>query len=220
MLRSAEVRWFFPGAWPDEVRRWFGAGRQLEAEGEREDRYLLFPECETVGVKLREGKLEVKARVSGPGPFAVADGVRGRTDQWVKWSFASEGLQTLTGDLLRSGRWVGVRKERYLRKYSVDSGQVEEVPPRQKPLPVSGCNVELTAVGVDAEPASWYSLGFEAFGNPAGLAGTLEEAVRSFFAVNGGMPGVTLSERESLNYPAWLATLAYPPEEATGAANA
>jgi hypothetical protein len=207
VLRSAEIRWFFPRPWSDEVRLWFSAGRELEPEGEREDQYLLFPDCETVGVKLREGKLEVKARVSGPSPISLENGVRGQTDQWVKWSFASQGLPALTQDLLQSGQWVGVQKKRIVRKFSADSDSVKEVPPKQQPFPASGCNVELTAIKVNATPKLWFSLGFEAFGPPAAVARILDEAVRSFFSGNGAMPGIRLSESESLNYPAWLRML-------------
>ena len=58
----------------------------VKLERERNDDYLLLPGCDTVGVKQRQGKLEVKALVAGPSPFSLG-AVVGRLDQWVKWSF-------------------------------------------------------------------------------------------------------------------------------------
>jgi hypothetical protein len=102
-FQSAEIRWFWPGhaqwevllAWftregrlpliehtdtPDSAARPF-----VKQERPRTDEYLLLPNCETVGVKQREGQLEVKALVDVPQPFAQGN-VAGQIDQWVKWS--------------------------------------------------------------------------------------------------------------------------------------
>ena len=56
MLHSAEIRWFVPGQIPQAVLDWFGAGHALKPEEKRIDEYLMFPDCDTVGVKLRQGK--------------------------------------------------------------------------------------------------------------------------------------------------------------------
>ncbi|MGH8579874.1 MAG: hypothetical protein ACREVK_07080 [Gammaproteobacteria bacterium] len=93
---SAEIRWFFPRALPDRLVQWFSQEAHLEHEGVRHDRYLLFPSCDTVGVKLREGLIEIKARVAPPVPFNLGPGLSGRTDQWVKWSFSAAGIKALT----------------------------------------------------------------------------------------------------------------------------
>ena len=59
----------------------------LRQAGTRAHRRVLAPApVRTVGVKQRQGKLEVKALVAGPRPFSLG-GVVGRVDQWVKWSF-------------------------------------------------------------------------------------------------------------------------------------
>lgn len=125
MLHSAEIRWFIQGALAEEILTWFKAGKALESEGERPDDYLLFADCDTVGVKLRGGKkFEVKSRVSGPRPLVLDFGINGRTEQWVRWSFASDGLAALNDELHQSGHWVQVIKERYLRKFSAESGRL------------------------------------------------------------------------------------------------
>lgn len=145
MLHSAEVRWFHPHPPSEELLRWFLANRRLPPEDDRRDRYLWFPECDAVGVKQRESRLEVKARVSGPHPLALdpappprPDGPpgdpregrtalgSGRAERWVKWSLASAALPQLQDDLNASGRWLAVDKRRWLLKWEATTGGVVE----------------------------------------------------------------------------------------------
>ena len=114
--QSAEIRWFFPVSEQAKVKNWFLTGAAEPDEKDRADKYLnLGARVETVGVKLRGGKLEVKAIAGAPalvqwGPAA------GLMDQWVKWSVeAGTGLEF-------QGDWRKVTKTRWLRKYSLDRG--------------------------------------------------------------------------------------------------
>jgi hypothetical protein len=208
MWRSAEARWFTAGPLPGEVLKWFQGGRALEAENVQVHEYLVFPDCQSVGVKLREGRFEIKANLTAARPLGPDLGVEGRTDQWVKWSLASEALQALAPALHQSGLWLKVRKERFLRRFSADSGSLVEfrVPPGS--FPRTGANIELTRIEVEAPPRFWFSLAFEAFGPPAVAEKTLLDAVRRFFQDHGPVPGVLLAEDNSLSYPAWLAKVA------------
>ncbi len=108
MLRSAEVRWFILGALPSEVLSWFKGAQALDSEGVQVHEYLLFPDCQSVGVKLREGRFEIKAILAASQPVSVKPGIQGRTEEWVKWSFESEGLQTIDPELLQAGYWLKV----------------------------------------------------------------------------------------------------------------
>ena len=108
MFHSAEARWFVPEVLRDEVLNWFRAGRPLDSQEAQLHEYLLFPGCDTVGVKLREGKFEIKAVLSKPRPLSRHLTVKGRMDRWVKWSLASEGLKRIESDLHRSGGWLKV----------------------------------------------------------------------------------------------------------------
>ena len=90
------------------------AGPFVKLEQDRTDEYLLMPDCDTVSVKQRQGRLEVKALVAGPRPFSQGR-VVGRVDQWVKWSFdPSEAIATqFKIELDQSGPWRRVLKKRY-----------------------------------------------------------------------------------------------------------
>lgn len=208
MLRSAEIRWFILGALPDEVLSWFKSAQILDSEGVQVHEYLLFPDCQSVGVKLREGRFEIKAILAASQPLSLDLGIRGRTDEWIKWSFASEGLQAIDPALHQAGRWLKVYKERFLRRFSADRGSLVEVTAKRGCLPGVGCNIELTRIEVEVNPRFWFSLGFEAFGPSAVSAKILLDATHLFFQEHGRVPGISLGERDSLSYPSWLAKVA------------
>ncbi len=126
MLYSTEVRWFIPEHLPDEVLDWFKAGRVLNSEGMHVHEYLLFPDCEYVGVKLRDGRFEIKAMRGSSEPLNPNLSVAGRREQWIKWSLASNALQALDEPLHQSGQWLKVRKERFLRRFYPEQGRIME----------------------------------------------------------------------------------------------
>jgi hypothetical protein len=221
-FQSVEIRWFWPGhdqwkvplAWftrqgrlpliedtdtPDSAARPF-----VKQERPRTDEYLLLPNCQTVGIKQREGRLEVKALVDGPQPFAQGN-VAGQIDQWVKWSLqpAAEIALPLTADLQQSGRWLGVTKRRYTQKVALLGGGLTAVSPDT--FPPAGCSIELTLVDVAAQIGRWRTLGLEAFGE-TDRSRLLHQAMTHFFTVH-GPPPLALMTRNSLSYPAWLVQL-------------
>jgi len=208
MLHTTEARWFIPVILPDAVLDWFRAGQPLDSEGVQVHEYLLFPDCDSVGVKLRDGRLEIKAMRGASQPLSANCGINGRKEQWVKWSFASEALQALNPALHQSGHWLKVRKERFLRRFSAERGPLREVTVKQEPFPLVGSTIEVTRIEVDANPRFWFSLGLEAFGPTTVAARILEDTLGLFFNEHGSIPGTTLSEYESASYPAWLTKLA------------
>ncbi len=205
MFSTTEIRWFTAGILPEETLNWFGAGHPLETATVQVHEYLLFPGCDTVGVKFREDRFEIKAKRGISQPLKLAMGIQGRREEWVKWSFPTKGLSTLGQALHQSGPWLKVRKERNQRIFSVDNGDLREVPPGS--FPAIGCNVELTRVEVEADFPSWFTLGFEAYGPPSVAARILVEAADFFFKAQGRAPGINLTEANSLSYPTWLMNL-------------
>ena len=217
---SAEARWFIPekNQWgilfpwftkQDELPSLVGnIGSFVKHEGKRTDEYLLLANSETVGIKQRQGRLEVKALVASPQTFTL-DCVTGFRDEWVKWSFKPSSLiaAPLDQELQRSGPWLAVEKDRYLRKYAIDlTSPVSILAVSPEMFLATGCNVELTHVKVEANTHEWITLGFEAFGSSENVATILNEVMKYNFALLGASP-VPLEVRESLSYPSWLAKL-------------
>jgi len=215
ILSSAEVRWFFRGDPPAEVGEWFRYGDLWAQQPDRIDEYLLLPGCSTTGIKLREGRFEVKVQTEGPVATEYPGGVRGHRDGWVKWS-ASLGDAEGVRASLRAGdeQWVRVRKARALRGFSLD-GASHDDDPREIDAggerPGRGCGVEITEVRVLAPAESaWWTLGLEGFDDGGDPTECLERVARFFFA--GTLPSVALDLDSSLaldldaslSYAAWL----------------
>lgn len=210
MWLSAEVRWFWRDACPEEVRDWFHGGPTAPAippaaePSERVDRYLHAKGNMEIGIKARDARdgrpddVEIKglvAVVSPPDPPSGDAAIPlDQIEIWCKWKasqiVASNGILT--------------RKRRWMRRYEVVAAHVEELPlyanEEAHVMPAVGCNLELTEVGVDGRSAPWWTLGFEAFGDlqsaPEALAETL-----AFLQANGPFPPL---RGERLSYPEWL----------------
>jgi hypothetical protein len=192
ILPSVEVRWFVRGAVDRAVRAWFESGeRPPEWEPEREDRYLAHPD-ESLGIKLRQGKLEIKRRESILESLALPC-VIGSVERWRKWSFA------LADDDLPHNSWIAVHKRRRVRKYAIRDGRARAIPADDRPE--QGCNVELTELTVNDD--SWWTIGFEAFGHESSLQDHLLTVARVVFADE----APRLDLHDSYGYPAWLVRL-------------
>ncbi len=212
MLETAEIRWFFKDSAPAAVRDWFAEDRNLSVE-ERTDNYLVFPGCESVGVKLRdagpgrESMFEVKAIRGAARVINLPSGVAGRADSWVKWSHptsAFDQLPTLVGD---ESTWVPTRKRRLLRRFSMDQDSLQENPIDEPPT--AGCNIDL--VDLDTVDGAWWTLGFESFGQATDLWSQLRAMTTSWF--DRRPPPVPFRVTSSIAYPTWVAGLPQEHEE-------
>ena len=206
LVHSAEARWFFRGEPPGPVLRAFASAPPGD---ERTDLYVALADCDATAVKLREGKLEIKARRAALGPAQYAPGVVGLAETWLKWSLALPDRDTLDREAARDAPvpQVAIRKRRRLRTFSLDPGHPEEVPPEAQPA--QPCAVELTTItGPDAH-AQWWSIGLEAAGLPGGAENALRATAAHLFA--DPAPAWHLGVEASMSYPAWLArTGAWP----------
>ncbi|MFN2285080.1 MAG: hypothetical protein ACK2UQ_11710, partial [Anaerolineae bacterium] len=63
MFPTVETRWFYPGIIPSDVLAWYHYGeRAPEAQPTRIDYYLRLSDHGDLGIKLREGRIEIKQR--------------------------------------------------------------------------------------------------------------------------------------------------------------
>jgi hypothetical protein len=170
----------------------------LQLPEEREDVYLYSP-SDFLGIKLRQGRLEVKWRKSELGIIRFGDSVEGKAEKWGKWlceDSAKESFQPTT--VANTPSWVSVQKVRYSQLYQI----VSEFPPQ----PVSaneridnGCSVELTRLLIRENP--WWSLAFEASGEEACLMDNLQKTASWIFNT---YHWSKLLAADSFAYPSWL----------------
>lgn len=137
-----------------------------------------------MGIKLREGRFEVKGRTAEHGLRALAPGVSGRVESWVKWSYESP----------ISFDGVAVAKRRSLRMIAPDGSARE-------PMAPGAVGVELTTLEVRG--AAWWTVGLEALDD--GTGDPVERLLAAAATALAGTPG--LSAAQSAGYPAWLLSL-------------
>lgn len=188
---TTEVRWFQSGFLPDGVRDWFQDIGEADFEGRplrqrapsRIDLYLNVPDGEALGVKIREGQVQVKRRERIIDCYAVRGVVPADVEQWAKWSFP---VSSASEPAIRSDpRWLPVRKVRELLLFQLDSD--------------SGCACELTEL--ETSGREYWTLGFEAFGPRERQSEALFDALRRVFSSEPvpGFEGV-----KGMSYPGWL----------------
>jgi hypothetical protein len=110
---TAEVRWFGPGAIPPAIRNWFRSGeRQPLAEPVRVDHYLCLPGIDALGVKIRQGRIEIKQRTSQQGIVQFQERIAGLVEHWLKWSLElAVDDAAITAELTSQPDWLAVQKE-------------------------------------------------------------------------------------------------------------
>ena len=213
MFYSAETRWFFRGHVDAGLEAWITSGGLASDQGERTDDYIVLPGCRSVGVKFREGRFEVKAATSASRDFAFGNTLAGSRETWVKWSRPSNDA----GAMRDGERWAFIHKRRVLRLFSLESEDVVEKA-CGGPWLAAGCQVERTYLRAilrsapDGRPRdddwrdsdTWWTIGFEAFGQPAEIDSHLDRMLE-FFAADAA--NIRLPREASMAYPTWLAGL-------------
>lgn len=214
MYPSCEIRWFFAGP-PEGLLAWFDSlGMRFDgpAGAQRVDHYLLIANGDNMGIKLREGNVEVKHRTARLGEWDFPDiDAKGMAEHWIKWSFRLDQADALSQHLIREGRpeWIAVAKERLGYTYHFQEGG----PALRLPLgnwAPEGCQVELTRIGVRGK--AFYTFGLEAFSDSGQLERNLKMGAEAVFpafrkwGVESGWPQPELEFRGgvSMGYPAFL----------------
>ncbi|HYZ25640.1 MAG TPA: hypothetical protein VE597_01910 [Geminicoccaceae bacterium] len=225
---TLEVRWFFDGPLEETgpgIEEWFRTRPRLGGSGTprplawtpappawRQDRYLPVPDCDDMGIKWREGRLEIKGRASALGERTFAPGIEGVCERWIKWSYGGDRVAQRCSRLFQDGV-VAVEKRRLQRLFRFDdAGAATEAAPDQSRE--RGLNVELTRIRLPGRGEAHWSLAFEAFPANAHMAEPFTTAVARFLE---GCPALPLSAARSMSYPRWLLDFDRPAAPGDGA---
>lgn len=197
---TTELRWFFEGALPDEVRSWFthdGATGFAEA---RRDSYRLDGQVD-VGVKRRSGTiLELKRRQGTPArhQHRTLDGQR---ESWQRWSPA-DGLIELDGNTT----WVDLDKAIFKRRFS-PGGQEIPLTKQTRAMTGQGCDAEVATVSVHGR--STWTFALAAFGPADDHRSSLDQAWDLLVRDRPGPARLRLEWVNSWGYPEWTARLCH-----------
>ncbi|HOU12889.1 MAG TPA: hypothetical protein PKZ84_07205 [Anaerolineae bacterium] len=197
MFPTLETRWFYPGPIPQDVLAWYHYGeRAPEAQPTRIDYYLRLTDHDDLGIKLREGRIEIKQRAQQYGVEDLHARVHGLVEGWRKWSFGISDIGNGLGD----AAWIAVRKARRLRRYLVtDTREISAI--AGAAIAPQGCNIELAEIIFHSEP--WWSLAFETFGPEVTLHATFTRVVRHALRGDAVPP---LDAEHSYGYAHWMKT--------------
>lgn len=210
---SIETRWFFEGdsSQHPELRQWFEScapfprAADLRAPewrgraGGEPDIYLLMPGCTDMGIKWREGTLQIKGRVADLGERRFGTGHAGNVQRWMKWTYpevpaAYRALFDASG--ANGLETAAVHKTRALRMTNMDAAQPEEVVPGV--VLERGIGFEMTDLELDG--VHYCSVAFEAFPGDAAAEAAFNAGVTGFLGELAGALGIDAS----MSYPDWL----------------
>ena len=214
---SREVRWFFEGSLDANGRllRWFHSAEPFARRGDvppavlqrrlddAPDVYLLLPGHADMGIKWREGLLQIKGRVASVGPTPFGGGHEGIVERWIKWSYAD--LPGGYRALFESGqerRVVSVSKTRAVRLIDLQHGVADAAEVDVQTWLDCGIVAEITDLEIEGKQHC--TLGFEAFPDRAISSEVFDQAVAVFLDT---LDEPVLRAGQSMSYPAWLQNL-------------
>jgi hypothetical protein len=236
-LITREVRWFFDGnlaAGGAATSAWFadvmaerqdseaGRGAQPEdgrADDWRTDRYLLLPDTDEVGVKVRQSQLEIKGRHSLIGVQRFGDEREGEVACWTKWTLAAPELTSTVWSAIEGKVSVCVAKLRMLCSMQFNEDGIIAAPAEQGAEPALPENardavggkrqwslqMELTRIRLaGSDTDTHWSLAFEAHPDDPSCRAPFAKAVATLLA---GCPARPLDAQKSMSYPRWLQRL-------------
>jgi hypothetical protein len=165
------------------------------------DYYLRIQDGDSLGVKLREGSLEVKQRYGRQETLRFGTRTVGYLEHWRKWHFQVANPNEILAELgVSSDTWVGVRKARRQRMYQVvDTGKFRAVNIEVQLM--QGCSWEVAALQIEGTGDAWWSLCFEAFGEQAERREILIAVIEYALSLDKA-PNLNLNA--SYGYPKWL----------------
>jgi hypothetical protein len=194
--RTTELRWFFDGRLPGDVRSWFTHDGECGLQTSRRDSYLIDGQ-EDVGVKRRRGTLlELKQR-GRRSPYRHRE-MEGWIEEWQRWSPADDLV-----DLADDAVWMSIDKEILKRRFRTTG---PEVPLTLETRAMSGvgCDAEVAALSVDGQPSWTFAL--SAFGSAGDHPALLDIAWDCLVAERPGPPGLRLTTTDSCGYAERMTT--------------
>ncbi len=201
MLSSTELRWFYPGKLPEAICAWFSSqslGSVLEPPEKREDIYLVIAsDCDYMGIKLRQGRLEIKWRKAELGIVSIAPQVKGKLESWDKWTCEDSKTENFQPQsVVDKSHWLKISKVRQQRKYQVLKQNLVQEANLFATID-RGCNVELTQLNIGGD--DWWSIALEAFGESTdeNLHVVANKVFQHYNAFS-------LEPKNSFAYPSWL----------------
>ncbi|MEZ5083479.1 MAG: hypothetical protein R2750_08525 [Bacteroidales bacterium] len=167
----------------------------------RIDHYLKLLNENSLGIKLREGRIELKKRKGNPQNLKINENIEGNLEFWEKWSFELKNPNALPIQDYGTKEWIAVKKKRQMFLFEVADGTCF-LRNRQNGQLKNGCIVELATVSVDG--SNFWTLGLEAFGETGKMKKNLLVVC---VKIGSGSGCPILLNKDSKSYPEWISSV-------------
>jgi hypothetical protein len=160
---------------------------------------------DNLGLKLREGRLEIKWRRNFNRFVGAGGRVQGQAEDWSKWVWTDTSANTARQieDSIRHDSqtpWIEVAKERLQIKHAFVGSRFSAA--TLDDHVEQGCTIELTKVGVHDQ--WWWTVALDVFGQRGEAAIILHQRAETLFT---DYPGPDLRLENSYSYPQWLSSI-------------
>jgi hypothetical protein len=198
MLESVEVRWFFQGQMPDKLLPILDDSNIQSKWACRSDYYLLIGNCDNVGIKLRNSRLELKWLKKSSNLDLPQLNIYGKIEHWIRWEWNDKKpfndiLQFI--HLNKGNTWIKIDKNRLQQKFNIHDNSLVEVSSESIHFDFA---IEITRLNAFDQP--WWSIAFDSY---------LKENHEYFFTllsqryVNDDLRTLLKTE-SSYGYPKWI----------------
>jgi hypothetical protein len=194
-FESIELRWFYRGILPDEIANWFDPlGETRLALDSRSDFYLQSSSLD-VGVKIRQGNLELKHRQQQFGKIELDGFGESQVEQWSKWICVDRSAHSLAAE--KQG-WIRVDKVRQQRLYRVTFVDPIQLTPSDIPRE-NAVAIEITDLQLRGQ--SWWTIACEYLGHNISIDRQFLPLVQLLLI---DFPFSIATPSMSCGYPQWL----------------
>jgi hypothetical protein len=199
-FKTIEVRWFYPEVIPVDLLTWWDTLGELLVADNRTDVYLQSSSPD-VGVKLRQGNLEVKYRQARLGAMEINGFGSSHVERWLKWICIDDSSSLNPAQFTDRSGWITVAKSRLQRLYQVEFGDKIQLRSISKPQ-AGAAAIEVTQLQVEQQ--IWWTIACEYLGDNLDLDRQFLPLVNTLLLA---CP-ISHSDRSiSGGYPQWLNTL-------------
>jgi hypothetical protein len=194
MASSKEIRWFTRTE-NKNITKWFAKHNMSFASIKPRVDFYLDTEKRNMGIKLREGNLEIKEKIGKGKEEKLSSNIEGVYEDWDKWSFKLSEKDELSKSILNdsSSNWIEVSKERIGIKLTRNHHNVN-ILMDIKEIVDYGCQIEYTKLVIN--DSEYFTFCFEWFGKKTiGLEQSLLKQITG---------NSSLDIQDSYGYPEFL----------------
>lgn len=198
MLESTEIRWFFKGNLPFIVNWSDDIDIHKKSVENRIDYYLLIPDTDCVGIKLRNSRLEIKWRRKVYEFNRSNLTISGFSENWIKWDWNHDKSSQIDMDQVfkknEQNPWVEVRKKRTQKKFNIYDNKLNPISSREL---YSDFALEVTELVANNQ--AWWSVGLDSFSGKVNPY--FDQIIREYLIKPYNL---SLGKESSYGYPHWL----------------